>query len=338
MNKFLTALINDKAKLFSIICIILTIASSIGCGIISNSIVITIIYATITGILSACEIIYPDAILKKLINLLMNVNKKIILCFFIVIALLPVIIGFFTKEIIFEGMADFVEKMFSNPVPNCLGVLIVYSLIKHISKFSNIETIYLIIKSKNHFCDVVLQFGFIVSFLNAINYNINDEFKWTNFFNSIHLFVIVFCGVILTYIFALRLISKQPFEFDVKKIYPTSTLIWVWLFLVSCGFSPIIWGNAKHEVILLAFITVMALIVIWFIFYLIKDKALKNADEYQYAPPIFLSTLIIINLFINIFLGGDGNNKKMQFISGFFVLLIICVLIFSIFVNEKDET
>lgn len=83
MNKFLTDLINDKEKLFKIICTILFIGSSIACSIISSSVVITSCYAVFTGIFSLCEIIYPDAILKKIINLLMSVNKKIIFCIFI---------------------------------------------------------------------------------------------------------------------------------------------------------------------------------------------------------------------------------------------------------------
>lgn len=338
MNKFLTDLFKDKAKLFKILCIMSFIASSIACSIISKSVVITSGYAVLTGIFSLCEILYPDAILKKLINLLMSVNKKIIFCIFILIALLPVMIGFFKKEIIFYGMSDFVEKMFNNPVPNCLGVLIVYSLIKHISKFSDIETLYSIIKSKKNFCGVVLQLIFIVSFLNAINYTISDEFKWTNLFNSIHLFVIVFCGATVTYVFSLRLISKQPFGFNVNKVYPTATLLYVFLFLLSCGFSPIIWGNAKHEVILIVFNSFAALSVIWFLFYLIKNVTIKDANEYPYFAPILFSGLIVLNLFANLFLGKEGINKKMQFISGFFVLVIILILIFSIFIDDESKS
>ena len=335
MNKFLTDLINDRERLFKSICIVTVALSSIACGMISSSLVVTVIYTLSTAIFCLCEINYSDAILRKLIELLINVNKKTIFFFFIVIALLPVIIGFFTKEIIFEGMADFIEEMFNNPVPNCFGVLIVYSLIKHISRFSKMETIYSIVTSRKYFYEGVLQFGFIASFLNAINYTISDEFKWTSFFNSVHLFVIVFCGVIVTYIFCLRLISEQPFEVSVKKVYPTSTLFFVFLFLVSCGLSPIIWGNAKHEVMLLVFNSLTALIVIWFLFYLIKNKTLKNANEYPYAAPLLFSVLIVLNLFANLFLGKDGINKKMQFISGFFILLIMLVLIFSVFVNDE---
>ena len=336
MNKFLTKLFDDKERLFQVICVFFIGISSIACNFISNSWIITIIYTICTSIFTIFELTDTNGVPKKIINILINVNKKILFGLLIAIALSPTIVGFCRGEIIFEGIADFGKKMSGNPTSNCLGVLIVYSLIRHLSKFSNTETIYKIISSKKHFCDVVFQFGFIAAFLNAINYNINEGFSWTNIFNGIHLFVIVFCGVIVTYVFALRLVSKEPFVYTVNKIFPTSTLICTWLFLVSCGFSPIVWGNAKHEVILLTLNTFAALIIIWVLFYLIKNKTMKNADEYPYGAPLIFSALIILNLFVNLFMGGTGDNTKMQFISGIFVLLSTLVLVFLVFINEGD--
>ncbi len=338
MNKFLTDLINDKNKLFRVICLALSVLSSVVCNIISDSMSITLVYSIFTFTFSVCELVCADTILKKVIHMLMNMDRKLLFCIFIVIALMPTIVGICTKEIVFQGKLDFVKKMAGNPLSNCLGVFIVYSLIKHLSKFNGMETIYLIVSAKKHFFDVVLQFGFIVSFLNAINYNIAEGFSWTNFFNGIHLFVIVFCGVIVIYVFALRLISEQPFEYTVNKIYPTSTLIFTWLFLISCGLSPIVWENAKHEVLLLSLNTFAALCVIWFIFHLIKNKTIKNAKEFPYGAPLVISFLIILNWIVNLFLGGNGDNTKMQFISGAIVLLITVFLIFSVFVDEKDES
>ncbi len=167
-------------------------------------------------------------------------------------------------------------------------------------------------------------------------YNISDELRWTNFFSRIHLFFIMFLGVIVAYIFLLRLADERPFKKSIKKVYPTFTLFFAWLFLVSCGLSPIVFGRAKHELMLLIFNTIAALVVIWLIFFLVKRKT-KKENGYPYTAPFVFTILVSLNLFVNIFLGGNGHNKKMQFISGFFVLVIIITLCISIFINKSKN-
>ncbi|MCM1183495.1 MAG: hypothetical protein NC337_08985 [Roseburia sp.] len=276
-----------------------------------------------------------DINLEKMLNALLKIDKRIYYAVFLGIALLPVIAGWLSGEIVFTGFGDFVEKMFSNPVQNCLGALIVCSVISHLSKFNTQETIYSVIQSKKEFFNVIVQFSLMGSLLNAINYEIGGDFSVADFFNRVHLFVIVFCGAIVFCIFALRLVSGPPFQYTAKQVYPSKMLLYACLFLISCGISPLIWGNAKHEVILLCFTTGAALFVVWFLFWIVKKKTVNNAGGYPYTAPGVFSAIVFVNFLFNLFLGESGTNKTMQVISGLAVLLFILVLI--IFVHDKEE-
>lgn len=335
MDKFITILMDDKEKVFRILCLIISALSTMVCDNITDSLWITRSYTVFTMLFCILELFYMDKVLESIINFFWK-YEKVLFCFFVIIALLPVIVGLMQGEIVFESLTDFVEIMLNNPVSNILGVLIVFSLMKYLSKICTVNDMYLMLRSKKHFFDVVLQFGFILSFLNAINYTISDKLKWTNIFNSIHLFCIMFLGVIVAYIFVLRLADKTPFEQSVKRVYPTFTLIFTWLFLVSCGLSPIVFGRVKHELMLLIFNTIAALVVVWLMFFLVKRKT-KKENGYPYTAPSVFTLFILLNLFANIFWGEYGFNKEMQFISGFFVLLIVLTLCISIFINKSKN-
>ena len=75
--------------------------SSIACNFISNSWIITIIYTICTSIFTIFELTDTNGVPKKIINILINVNRKILFGLLMAIALSPTIVGFCRGEIIF---------------------------------------------------------------------------------------------------------------------------------------------------------------------------------------------------------------------------------------------
>lgn len=334
INRIINNIVKDKKTFWDIIFILGCEIFSALCAFTTNNIFLTLLYIIITTVFSICAKIYSDINLEKGLDFLMNINRKAIYYVLIIIAFLPIIIGRITNEIEFKSVFGFIEKMFSNPIPNFFGALIVCSIIKHLSKFNTKETMSSIIKSKKDFFDVIVRFSFMGAFLNALNYKIDEDLVFTNAFNGIHLFIVIFLGIILMSVFALRLIDEEPFPFTASQIYPMWTLLFSSLFIGSCGFSPLFWGDAKHEVVLLTFITLIALLVTWFFVYIIKNKTKKRSGLYPLWKPILFSFIVIANLIINIYWEKINLDKKTQLISGFCILIAVIVLI--IYIDKQD--
>ncbi len=129
MDKFITTLMDDKEKVIKILCFFITALSSIVCNFITKSLWITTIYTLFTMFFCILELFYMDRVLKSIINFFWK-YEKVLFCFFVIIALLPLIVGLMQGEIVFGSLMDFVEILLNNPVSNLLGVLIVFSLMK----------------------------------------------------------------------------------------------------------------------------------------------------------------------------------------------------------------
>lgn len=335
MDKIINNIVKDPKTFWDIIFIIGCEIFSALCAFTTNNIFLTLFFIIVTTVFSVCAKVYSDINLEKGLCFLMRFNRKRIYCILIIIAFLPIIIGMITNEIKFGDVNGFVEKLFNNPIPNFLGALIVCSIIEHLSKFNTKETMCSVITSKKDFFDVIIRFSFMGAFLNAVNYKIDENLFFTNIFNGIHLFVVIFLGIILMSVFALRLIDKEPFYYTANQIYPMWTLFFSGLFIGSCGFSPLYWGNAKHEVVLLTFITVIALFVTWFFVHLIKNRTQKCSGLYPYWKPILFTMLVTSNLFVNIYWEKFNLDKKTQLISG--LCILIAVIALTIYIDKQDR-
>jgi len=274
MDELITKVMRNQSVRWELLLRLSSDIFSAICALITQNIILTILYILGTIIINIFSIIYKDVDLKKIIKKIFETKDYKKYLFFIGIATLPMIVGILTKEITIFSPKIFLVKIFNNFVPNILGALIVCSLISHVLTFNREETIYAVIQSKREFFDIIIRFGFFGVYLNAINYVVSDNWKWTNLFNSIHLFIIVFAGTLIFTIFALRIVNRQSFCFTAKQVYPKQTLKYVALFLMSCGFGPIVLKSGKHEPFLLAINTLTASIVVicLFVFYYLKNK------------------------------------------------------------------
>lgn len=328
---------NRKKKVFWDIVFVLGCELSAAlCAFITNNIPLTLIYIMLTAVFSICATSFTKKKLEKIIKKFMNMNRTAVYSIFIVIAFSPLIFGVITNEIFFSDIKEFIKEICKNPLPNLFGALIVCSLISHLSKFNSDETILTVIKSKQEFFDIFMRFSFMGAFLNCINYNVDDHLYIVNAFNRLHLFAVVFTGSVLLSVFAIRLIDKRPFQNTAIEIYPTWTLLFTILYLVSCGFSPIILKNTKQEVLLLLFNTMTALCIVWFFSYIIHNKTAKTSGYYQYAAPLMFSFFAIINLVCNLLSDGYETDVKMQILSGSCIMVFVLFLL--LYVNRKRKT
>lgn len=145
---------------------------------------------------------------------------------------------------------------------NILGAMIVCSFIYHISTFNYEQIVYSLIKKIKNYLNIFIRIGFLGCFLNSANYKVNEKWNLLNLTNSIYLFIIIFCGVIVLSSFVIRIIDSTYFGHSFEEIYPKRTLIWGELFLISCGVGPLVFKIGNHEPILLAFNSVTACVII----------------------------------------------------------------------------
>lgn len=295
------------------------------CAFITNSILLTFLSITFTSIFSICAISCTEKQPETFVKKFMNINKLLVYSVFIAIALSPFVFGVIANEITFLDAKGLVKELCKNALPNFFGALIVCSLISHLSKFNNEEIILSILKSHRAFFEIYLRFSFMGAFLNCINYNVETPMFVVNSLNKVHLFVVVFSASVLLCVLVLRFTDKTPFKNTALEVYPTWTLLYALLFLISCGFSPIVLKNAKHEVVLLLFNTITALCIVWFFSYLIRNKTTKSSWLSQYAAPLMFSFFSIVNLVYNLWSDSFEADLKMQLLSG------CCILVFALF-------
>lgn len=299
---------------------------SVACAFITQNIWLTLIYIFGTTLFDIFTRIYNELSLDKIINKIFKTNNVVKYIIFIGIAVSPTFINFCLKETDYSNIVDFIQKRLHNLVPNLFGALIVCSFIKYLSKFEAEEILCAAIILKKELFDIIMRCGFMIAFLNAINHAIRNEQKCTEIFNVIHLCVIIFSGIIMFGAFALWLSSKNEFDLRKTKIYPTSSLIWCFCFLLSCIIFPIVFKNVSFEWLLLCFNAVTSLIVACSFLTFIKRK--KNVEEKDcpYFLLIILSLAILGMIIYSIIYGITyiGTNEKSsiirQLISGLLIL------------------
>lgn len=337
MDELITKVMRNQSVRWELLLRLSSDIFSAICALITQNIILTILYILGTSIINIFSIIYKDVDLKKIIKKLFETKDYKKYLFFIGIASLPTIVGILTKEITIFSSKIFLIKIFNNFVPNILGALIVCSLISHVLTFNREETIYAVIQSKRDFFDIIVRFGFLGAYLNAINYVVSDNWKWTNFFNSIHLFIIVFAGILIFTIFALRIVNRQFFCFTAKQVYPKQTLKYVVMFLMSCGFGPIVLKSGKHEPFLLAINTLTASIVVICLFVFIIRRTKKNSKEYPWMIVSFFLFLIIFNSVLNFMKRVGTVDVKKELASGIPILGVVSILLIWINILQKRE-
>lgn len=342
MNKWLTNLIENKKEFFDYLCVIVGFVCSALTMYRTSNFILSMFSLIILTSFNLCEKACTDNYLERILNFLMKTNKKRIVLVFgglYIIALLPMIVGCLIGEITFMGIEGFIEKFFSNPLQNCLGATIICSIIIHLSKLNMQETIYSVVRERKSFFDVFLKFSFMASYLNAINYKIDKNLYITNWLNSLHLFIVVFLGMVLLSIFFLRLIDETPINLKATQVYPSWVLLFGGAFLTSCGLPSLVWENTKHEVILLIGNTILALFVIWSLFFIVKRKCTVTEKDYPYSSPVLFTFFAIIYGPINILFGGEDSDKIMQLISvsGIYLCVIILLLYIKIRLTELER-
>ncbi len=197
---------------------------SAACAFITQNIVMTLFYIFFTTLFDILTKIYEDISLENIINKIFKVKNTIKYIIYIVIAVLPTVANFWFKETTYSNIVDFLQKRAYNLVPNLFGALIVCSFIKYLSQFKAEEILCAVINLKKELFDIIMRCGFMISFLNALNHAIRHEQRWTELFNTLHLCVIIFSGIIMLGAFALWLASPSEFDLSKTKIYPVSLI------------------------------------------------------------------------------------------------------------------
>lgn len=105
---------------------------------------------------------------------------------------------------------------------NILGAMIVCSFIYHISTFNYEQIVYSLIKKIKNYLNIFIRIGFLGCFLNSANYKVNEKWNLLNLTNSIYLFIIIFCGVIVLSSFVIRIIDSTYFGHSFEEIYCTA--------------------------------------------------------------------------------------------------------------------
>lgn len=335
MNKWLTQLITNKDIFFNVLCIIGYGVWAILSEYINQAIIVSVLSIIFFALIDLGEKYCSNTFMEKILNRLLRINKTFIFLVLYGLALLPMVVGCMMGEITFTGVGGFIKMIFSNPVQNCLGATIIYSFIKHLSKFDIQEVVDAVVQERKDFFAIILKFAFMASLINAINYKIGSNLDKTNFFNGVHLFIVVFLGIVLLCVFFLRLISKQPINLTVTQMYPSWVLFFGFSFLASCSLLSIILESAESEVILFSGNTVLALVVIWFMFFIIKRRSIVRENVYPFFPPVVFSFFVMLNWISNIIFGNEKSNKIAQLISvgGIY----ICVIILLLFIDNKSR-
>lgn len=334
MNELITKILKDKPVLWRIFFILLNALFSILCAFITQDIILTILFIIGTAIIDILAVIYIYLNLEERINKIFKSKYKYL--FFIFWALSPTIFGVMSKEI--DIYDNFPSNLFANLFPNILGTCIVCSIINDISKFGYERIVYLLMQSKKELINTFIRVAYFGCFLNAVNYDIDDKLKCTNIFNSIYLFIIIFCGTIAVVSFVLRIIDKQKFNCTAEEIYPSKTLFWGGLFLFSCGVGPIFFGVGKHEPILLIINSITACMISIFLFLFIIHRTENKPNTYPIKPVFRFIMFSILNCIWNYCNWDKTGNILQQFLSGFVIFVFVGELLLYVYIAQNRET
>ena len=334
MNKIFTKIWNNKPVLWRIFFFLLNTLFSVLCAFITQNIIFTIMFIIGTVIIDILVEI------QKYLNLEEQINKifksKCKYSFFVFCALSPTILGTISKEI--DILDNFPSKLFDNLVPNILGVCIVCSIMNHIAKFGYERFVYVLLQSKKELINTFVRIAYFGCFLNAVNYNIDAKLKCTNIFNSIYLFIIVFCGSIVVVSFVLRIIDQQRFNHTAVEIYPSKTLFWGELFLISCGIGPIFFENGKHEPILLIMNSITACMISIFLFLFIMRRTENKSNLCPFKPVFWFIIISILNCSWNYYKWDKTGNISQQIYSGLAIFAFVCELLLYVYITQGKET
>lgn len=334
---------NDKVK-WEMYGILMNAVCSIICGFLTDNMVLTAVYIGVTAIidiLSEIELEMEGLVnWEKIISRIFEINNWIKYLIFVVFALLPVICGVFTKEIAVSGIKDFRSVIFVNVFPNVCGSLIVCSLVAHISKLNERQFISALIKSKRSLFNIIIRGIFFACYLNAVNYNAADNWKYANYVNSIYLFFIISSGSIAVVSFLSRLVDDQPFPYTAKKVFPQWTLSFSVLFLFSCGAAPLIAKTGKHEPFLLLFNTITAIVLFGALLHFVIRKTNQVDKAYPYGEFVIFFLLVSANCAVNFFkwdrweqTGDIGS----QIVSGVLILVITIIILLYLSYRQNEN-
>ena len=336
MNKLFTNIWKNRPMRWRIFFILLNTFFSILCAVITQNIIITIIFIIGSTLIDILVEIYIYIDIKKRISQLFKVKWYFKYSFFVFWALLPTICGAALGEI--DILDNFASKLFANLVPNILGACVVCSIINHISKFGYEQIVYSLMLSKKDLLNIFIRLTYFGCFINAVNYDINDKLKYTNIINSIYLFIIIFCGAIAVLSFVLRIIDKQKFDRTAEEIYPSKTLFWGELFLISCGIGPIFFGIEKHEPILLIINSITAGLISIFLFVFIIHRSENESNTYPFRPVFWFIVFATINCIWNYCKWDKTGDILQQVFSGLGIFVFVGILLWRVYIKQKEES
>ena len=307
INKAISDLWNNKSARYNFAVFILNALFSIFSIFVLDNKILSIVYLLISLLIIFFDkFIFKDNYKErfhKVIEKIFDMNfiwKCVIFLFLIGVAVSPTILRIITKEVILIGSERPLSVIFNgNLITNIFGVSIVCSLFSNISKYNSSEIADTLLDSKSDIFELYFQFAFSTSILNAFNYEKDYLVSWSSFCNSMHLLIVVFLGMILFCILAVRVIHSKNYSVPIK--YPTWTIFFVISFLFFCGsFSFAVYGanSERQEWILLLFNTLsFALTVVFFGIYTKKSNERKdNREEYfPYFQVVLFIALAIVN-------------------------------------------
>ncbi len=340
MDKFLTNIWEDKEVLWKIAVICESAFCSVLCAVITQNIIITVIYILITALIDIIVAVDKYIHWGNAIVRMFRIKNSYKYLFFVGFALLPVICGILVKEIRFSGAGDIPSVFFVNVLPNVLGAFIVCSMIAHISGLGYEQFACTLLQSRKEFFNIVIRGFFWCCYLNAVNYAADDSWRYANYINSLYLFVIVSFGAVAVGVFLFRLMDKQPFskdnddDYTAKRVFPSWTLFASALFLFSCGAAPIYAKIGKHEPVLLCLNTITALIVASFLLKFAVRKTKKNRKEYPIVAFSGFCAFIIFNCAYNFYKWDRTGDIASQVKSG---VTILAIVFFSLLYLNKMQ-
>jgi len=333
MDELFTKIWNDEPVRWRIFFVMLNALFSSFCALVTQNIIVTIIFVCGTALIDILVEICNYLDLENTIDQIFAIEWYKRYLFFIFIASLPAICGILLKEI--DISERLTEKLFANLVPNILGALVVCSIMDHISKFDYKQVVCSLIRSKKDFLNIFMRIAYLGCFLNAVSYKMNDERKWTNIVNSVYIFIIVYCGAIVLTSFVLRVIDKEYFYRTAKEIYPAKTLFFGGLYLISCGASPILFGIEKHEPILLTINSVTAGAIAIFLFVFVARRTENKSNTYPFMTIFGFIAFLCLNCGINFYKWDKTGNISQQLISG--IVIFIFVLALLLWANKMQK-
>lgn len=337
INGFLGKIIEKCGKdigfeLFKALC-------SAACAFITQNIGLTLFYIFGTTLFDIITKIYEEINLENIIRKMFKIKNKFKYIIFITIAVLPTGANFVFKESSYFNLLDFLEKRCYNLIPNIFGALILCSFMSYLSKIEVEEILCVVTMLKRELFDIIMRCGFMISFLNAINYSLKNEERFTEIFNAIHLCVIIFSAIVVIGAFVLWLASENEFNVNRMKIYPTFSLLWCFCFLLSCVLVPSIFENTNIDWLVLCFNSITSLIVAWSFWGFIKRKGnIKFKDCPYFQLGLFTIAVIGILLYSVINIGScEENSIIRQLISGGIILLGVTVMLLAINAIQKKK-